>query len=139
LKYLIDTCVISELIKVEPHETVVTFLQSLDESKLFISSMTLGELHKGIQKLVESKKRSSLLTWINGIEEQFDDRILSFNKDVSILWGQIMAQLENNGYRMSAFDSIICATGMYNNCCLITRNVKDFEKSGIEIINPWEL
>lgn len=122
-----------------PDTRVINFLQSIDESKIYISSMTIGELHKGIQKLPESKKRSKLLLWVDSIEEQFDDKILDFNKAVSILWGQVMAQLEIKGFRMSAFDSIICATSLYNNCCLITRNVKDFEQSGIEIINPWEL
>ena len=139
MKYLIDTCVISELMKSQPNVDVINFLQSIDESKIYISSMTIGELHKGIQKLPESKRRSELLLWIDSVEEEFEDKILGFNKEVSIIWGQLMAQLENRGYRMSAFDSIICATSLYNNCCLITRNVKDFEKSGIEIINPWEL
>ncbi len=139
MKYLIDTCVISELRKLKPNDSVVKFLESIDESGIYISSMTLGEVHRGIQKLPQSKKRTELLQWVGSIEQKFEDKILSFNKDVSILWGQLTAQLEKKGHPMSAFDSIICATSMYNNCCLITRNVKDFEKSGIEIINPWEL
>jgi len=139
LKYLIDTCVISELRKPEPNNSVVKFLRSIDESEIYLSSMTLGEVHRGIQKLPQSKKRTELLLWVGSIEQQFEDKILSFNKEVSIFWGQLMARLESEGNRMSAFDSIICATSLYNNCCIITRNVKDFEKSGIEIINPWEL
>ena len=137
MKYIIDTCVISEILKPKPNKKVVEYLNSIDDSKLYMSAMTIGELHKGIQKLRESKRKWELFSWLDAIEEEYENRILPFNKEGGIYWGRMMSGLDSKGKTMSAFDSIIAATGLEHHLYLITRNVKDFKECGVDIINPW--
>lgn len=137
MKFLLDTCVLSEFVKQRPDSVVLEFIKARDESTLFVSSMTIAELHRGIQKLSEGKKKSSLLIWLADIEFQFGERILPFDHDCAIKWASICTQAEKSGKKISAFDSIIAAVAAKNNLVLVTRNVKDFKATGLEIINPW--
>ena len=137
MKYLLDTCVFSEFVKPAFNEAVMEFISEQDESLLFISSMTLGELHKGIQDLANSKKKTNLFIWIGAIEEQFEGRVLPFDNECAIEWAQLCSDTEKKGKKMAAFDSIIAAVARKNNLCLVTRNVKDFQHSGLEFLNPW--
>lgn len=140
MSYLLDTCVISELIKSTPEPTVVEWIDSIEEDKLYLSVITIGELEKGIAKLKPSKRKSKIKEWLN------DDLLIRFNKHILILdidifqqWGTLTASLEKQGIKMPTIDSLIAATALTHNLCLITRNEKDFRNCDITILNPWKL
>jgi len=135
---LIDTCVISELTKKKPDHQAVRWISSVDESKLFISVLTIGELHKGIEKLPYGKKKEQLLQWVNeSLQERFSGRIVSFDLHAATAWGKIQAKAEAAGRALPVIDGMIAATAMANGLAVATRNISDMEASGAFLINPW--
>ena len=139
MKYLLDTCVISELIKKEKNNKVVKWIKKRRESSLFISVLTVGEIQKGISKLPDSHKKEYLKTWIdNDLKKRFAGRILEITEEIATSWGEIQAKSESEGKKMPAIDSLIAATAIKNNLTVVTRNEKDIENSGCKSINPWE-
>jgi len=137
VRYMLDTCVLSELVKREPDSHVLRWLAARNAHELFISAMTWGELQRGVSRLPRSKRRSELTRWLEQLKIGFESRILAFDQAVAEAWAQMTAQAETQGKPMAAFDSIIAATARANECRLVTRNVRDFAHSGVEAINPW--
>lgn len=139
MKYLVDTCVISELIKKQPNPKIVQWLAKVEESSLFMSVLTIGEIHKGIEKLPESRKKEKLHDWVRyDLEERFQNRILDFDLQTAVIWGRIQAHSELSGKAMPAIDGLIAATGLSYDLAVVTRNSTDMEISGVTLINPWE-
>lgn len=139
MNYLLDTCLISELSKSKPDKKVVDWVLSENETGFYVSVLTFGELHKGIEKLPESKKKDELRVWIEGdLKDRFQNRIISIDMRVSILWGKIQCIAEKKGKPMPAIDSLIAATGIAHDLIVVTRNVSDMEQSGVRLLNPWE-
>ncbi|MBL4743602.1 MAG: type II toxin-antitoxin system VapC family toxin, partial [Cycloclasticus sp.] len=95
MKYLLDTCVISELVKPVPNDKVITWLSSIDESKLYISVLTFGEIEKGIEKLADGSKKKRLKLWLeDDLKQRFEGRIISIDLKVALKWGQVQAMSE---------------------------------------------
>jgi len=136
--YLLDTCVLSELVKSAPDVHVLHWVKSRKPLELCISAMTWGELQRGVIRLPESKRRSELTLWLQQLEAGFEDRILAFDQNTSKIWAQMTVQAEANGKTMAAFDSIIAATARAHGCKLVTRNTSDFINAGIDVLNPWQ-
>ena len=140
MKYLLDTCVVSELIKKNPNKQVVKWISGTTETNLFISVLTIGELHKGIEKLPESRKKEKLHKWVNcDLKERFKNRIINFDLQVATTWGKIQALSESAGKAMPAIDGMIAAAGIANNFIIVTRNTSDMEISGASLLDPWLL
>ena len=139
MKYLLDTCVISELISNNPHNSVINLIISIDEDKAFLSVITIGEIQKGINLLKSSKRKIELSEWLkDDLLIRFKDRIINIDKNLMISWGTLMAKLELKGKKIPIIDSFIAASCLEQNLTLITRNTSDFKGSGISLINPWE-
>ena len=139
MNYLLDTCVLSELIKKAPSQKVVKWVSKTEETNLFISVLTIGEIHKGIEKLPESKKKEKLHKWVNyDLQERFKNRIVNFDLQTATVWGQIQAQSELSGKALPAIDGLIAATGISYDLTVVTRNTTDMEVSGVALLNPWE-
>ena len=138
MRYLLDTCALSELVKSTPDAHVIRWFEARRAHELCISAMTWGELQRGVTKLPESKRRSELTLWLQQLETGFEDRILAFDKNVSRVWAHMTTQAETQGKSMAAFDSIIAATARAHDCKLVSRNVRDFVNAGIDVINPWQ-
>ncbi len=139
MKYLLDTCVISELIIKKPNDKVLTWVVKTEENKLFISVLTIGEIHKGIEKLSQSKKKNFLHHWVNfDLTERFKNRIINFDLQTATVWGKIQALAEGAGKTMPTIDAQIAATGICNDLIVVTRNTSDMEISGVSLYNPWE-
>ena len=101
--------------------------------------MTFGELHKGIEKLAESKRKEELNNWVeNDLKERFMNRIINIDLQVAMLWGKIQGIAERSGRPMSAVDSLIAATGMALHLTVVTRNTADMKESGVALLNPWK-
>jgi toxin FitB len=139
MNYLLDTCVLSEFTRRKPDEKVIRWLDSMDEEKLFLSAITVGEIQRGIERLPESHRKAELLVWLNdGLIERFGGRILPLNTETMLLWGSLTGQMEKSGQPMALMDSLIVATALQDNLIVVTRNVSDFLPCGVQVINPWE-
>jgi predicted nucleic acid-binding protein len=139
VKYLLDTCVISELIKPTSNRKVVDWINERPSEALFLSAITIGEVRKGLTKLPVSKKKERLTLWLNTLLIEYKERILSIDLMVCENWGVLQGNAEKAGTPMSTIDSFIAATTYTHNLTLATRNENDFTPSNIPIINPWKL
>jgi toxin FitB len=138
LSYLIDTCCISELVKKKPNPNVVKWFADRDELSMYLSVITFGELRKGIEKLSNSKKKKELNRWVKeDLKHRFKNRVLNINMEEMNKWGEILATAEKSGKPLPAIDSLIAATAQVHDLSVVTRNSKDMEGSGVEVINPW--
>jgi len=137
VKYLLDTCLLSELVKTAPDASVLAWMALQSPADLFISAMTLGELQRGVAKLPLSRRRDELSAWLVQVETGFEDRILPFTQTTASVWAQMCARTEAKGRPMAAFDSIIAATALQLGLAVVTRNERDFENAPVLLINPW--
>jgi hypothetical protein len=138
MSYLLDTCVISEFTKLEPDRYVIKWLNEHSEETLFLSSVTIGEVQKGISKLQGGRKKRKLQSWLDrDLMNRFRHRILPVDTVVAVFWGQIQAAAESTGQPLPVIDGLIAATAMANDMTVVTRNVSDIERSGAPIVDPW--
>mgnify|MGYP001814027627 CR=1 FL=1 len=139
MKYLLDTCVLSELVKKKPDQRVVEWISGIEESKLFVSVLTIGEIHKGIEKMPESRRREMLLQWVDeDLRERFRGRIIPFDLQVAAVWGKMQAKAEMSGKTMPIIDGMIAATAVEHNLTVATRNISDMEAGKAVLVNPWD-
>lgn len=138
MNYLLDTCVLSEFTRRQPDRNVVNWLDSIDEDKMFLSAISLGEVQRGIQRLPDSGRKNQLVAWLNSqLLERFNGRILSLDSETLLLWGNLAARMEAQGIKLPVMDSLIVATALQHHLILVTRNVSDFASCDVEILNPW--
>ena len=139
MKYLLDTCVLSELVKKNPDANVLQWISGIDENNLFLSVLTIGEIRKGIEKIPSGSRKTQLLTWLNhDLLERFQNRILDLDLATASTWGRLQAKSELAGRPMPAIDGQIAATGVFHNLTIATRNISDMEISGVLLHNPWK-
>lgn len=137
MNYLLDTCVISELVKPLPDMNVVNWMRSMPTEQLYLSVITIGEVRKGLTKLPVSRRKDALTNWVNTLVEDYRDRIYPVNLAVAENWGILQGRAELDGKPMSSFDGLIAAIALTHNLVVVTRNVDDFEASNLPIHNPW--
>jgi predicted nucleic acid-binding protein len=138
MKYLLDTCVISELVTKKPNQAVVAWIDSIEQDNVFLSVITIGEISKGINKLPDSKKKITLENWLHDdLLIRFEGRIVSINSEVMLTWGKMVGTAESKGRKISAIYSLIAAIVLHGNFNLVARNDNDFHDLGITVINPW--
>ena len=140
MKYLLDTCVISELVSKRPNQAVIDWIDSIDDEHIYLSVITIGEIKKGIEKLPDSARKEQLAEWLEeNLLSRFPGRIVGVETSVMLTWRTLTAKLEQQGTPMPAIDSLIAAIAMYGNITLVTRNVQDFQKTSVSLLNPWIL
>lgn len=139
MKFLLDTCLISELVKKEPNAAVLKWLDERDEQNLFLSILTLGEIQKGISRLSTGVRKDDLQTWIeHDLIERFEGRILDLDLEMALIWGKLPGEAELKGEKLPVMDSLIAATAIAHGLVVVTRNVKDIERCRARVFNPWE-
>ena len=139
MKFLLDTCVISEVVKPRPNEKVITWMQENDEDQMYLSVLTFGEIEKGIEKAPDPAKKKNLQIWVeNELKERFKHRILEIDMAVAARWGKEQGKGELAGKPMPTIDGLIAVSGLVHNCVVVTRNVADMQQSDVELLNPWE-
>jgi hypothetical protein len=138
VKYLLDTNVVSELVKREPNPGVGRWVDERDESTLFLSVITFGELQKGIKKLGDEKRAERLQIWVNQeLAKRFEGRVLPIDLEVAFTWGRIQGVSEKSGLKLPVIDSLIAATAIAHNLIVVSRNVHDLERCQVTVHNPW--
>ena len=138
MNYLLDTCVISELVKNSPDKNVMDWLMNTPAERLYLSVITIGEIRKGLLKLPDSKRKDLLANWLDSLLEDYKNRILTIDLTVAENWGSIQGKAEKEGNSMPSIDGLIAAIAYTHNLAIVTRNVNDFKPSGVPIKNPWK-
>lgn len=135
---LLDTNVVSELMRAEPAQIVLDWFDQHDAADLFISSVTEAELRAGVAYLPEGKRRNRLQQVIDGmIDQDFQGRVLPFDTIAARPYAQIAAQRRALGRAIAEADCQIAAIAHVSGATVATRNVKDFEGCGVAVVNPW--
>lgn len=138
MKFLLDTNVISEPKQKKPNKRVLEWLDAQDESKIYLSVLSIGEIRKGIGRLESGKKKAELEEWLEKLRNRFARRLLPLSEKTFLVWGKMCGEFENKGIVRSALDSLLEATALEHELIFVTRNVKNFQNSQVTILNPWE-
>jgi predicted nucleic acid-binding protein len=136
MKFLVDTNVLSELAKPMPAGEVLAWFHQ-HEQHLYVSSITIGEIRKGLELMSPGKRKASLQLWFQSVCERLEGQILSFNTSTAHVWGQLVGRLEQKGILIPTLDSQIAATAQRHGLTVVTRNVDDFKPTGVKVLNPF--
>lgn len=131
-----DTNVFSEQAKPTPDPKVIAWLRE-HESQLYVSTITIGEIRRGIERLPDGEKKERLGQWLQKLCDCLQGRILGFNTSTAHVWGQLKAKWEREGVTIPSLDSQIAATASRHSLVLVTRNTDDFKRTGIKTLNPF--
>mgnify|MGYP000007621677 FL=1 len=135
---LLDTNVVSEVMKTRPAEAVVAWLNGQDSEKLYVSSITIGEITYGLRILPDGKRRAGLRERFERfVALAFEQRVLAYDESAARIYGDLMGDRKELGLPMSAPDGQIAAIARLNHLAVATRNVVDFENCGIDVVNPF--
>jgi len=137
VRTLLDTCVLSELRRPRGDAGVRKAVEGLDSEDLFVSVISIGEITKGISLLRESQNKRALEDWLTTVERHYADRLLAIDLEVSRIWGELTAAVQKAGRTVAAADGLIAATALRHGLRVMTRNIADFEPTGVLLLNPW--
>ena len=137
MNILLDTCVISELIKPAPDAVVLAWTGDTPESTCFLSAITLGEVMGGVSRLPAGKRRARLEAWVEGLFTRFESRVIPVDAAVARKWGRLAGELARRGAPTSMADGLIAATALVHGLRVATRNIADFKPFGVEVVDPW--
>lgn len=136
-RYLLDTNIISNTVKLQPSALLVDWMARQLNEDLFVASLTVAEIRRGILELPSGRKKDGLEAWFTGEEGPqalFAGRILPFDDRAGLIWASLMAEGKAQGQPRSALDMIVAAVAEANDCMIVTDNERDFR--GLRIINP---
>ncbi len=135
MNYLVDTNVISELARSAPAPEVVAWFGKVEDDALHLSVLTLGELRRGVEKLPSGKRKEKLRDWLEQeLPDWFGERLLPVDADVADTWGHLQAR---SGKTLPGVGSLLAATALHHRLCMVTRNVRDFQVAGLDVVDPW--
>lgn len=138
MRFLLDTNVLSELVKRAPDPRVVAWINSQSSPDLMVSVLTLGELVKGVQSLSPGPRRDALRDWVSvELSSQLVGRLLPVDAAVAAAWGALAAFARRSGRALPVVDGLLLATASANDLMFATRNLRDCEGWGVEVLDPW--
>jgi predicted nucleic acid-binding protein len=135
LSYLLDTNVLSETRRRAPDQNVLAWLDRADPGELFVSVLSIGEIRKGIEsrRHRDARAAAALDHWLRGLETLFADRLVPIDVEVAETWGELAAR-----ETLPVIDAAIAATAKARGLTVVSRNVRDIARTGVEVVNPWQ-
>ncbi|WP_026875857.1 type II toxin-antitoxin system VapC family toxin [Jiangella gansuensis] len=136
MTFLLDTNLVSELRKRRPDAGVAAWWADAPASRLYLSALTVGELHRGVERIRvrgDHAQAEALAGWLAGIVRQFADRILPVDAEVAEVWGRLPRDQP-----VPAVDGLIAATAIRHDLTLVTRNARDVARTGVRLVDPFE-
>jgi predicted nucleic acid-binding protein len=137
MRYLLDTNIISNFTKPVPSQSLIEWMANQSDEDLFIASLTVAEIRRGVLEKPAGKRRDQLDGWFSGPQGPqalFAGRVLPFDEAAALIWGRLMADGKAKGRPRSGLDTIIAAIAAANDCIVVTDNERDFED--VDILNP---
>jgi predicted nucleic acid-binding protein len=134
MTYLVDANVLSEPTKARPDSNVVDWLTA-HEGDFVVDSIVLGELSFGIQALPKGRKRAKLEEWFKVVVSAIE--CLAWDAAVSLRWARLLVDLKKKGATLPVLDTMIAATALEHDLTIVTRNVRDFKRTGVKVLNPF--
>lgn len=135
MNYLLDTNVICEATAKHSEEAVLEWIEA-HSHECFLSSVSLGEIWKGLHRLPEGKRKRGLVQWADGLEREFSEQTLGLDTITLKAWGKLYAKHEARGLNLDVMDSLIAATALVHQLTVVTRNTGDFP-ADVKTFNPW--
>ena len=135
MSWLVDTDILSQRTKRQPDPRALKWLEE-NASEIYTSSHVIGEIQAGIELLGPGAKKRALQAWLNRLIEAMEGRILNFNTSVATVWGRQEAEFTEKGCLMPMPDSFIAATARRHNLTIATRNVADYTRPGLKVVDP---
>ena len=134
MPYLLDTCLISELRKTNCNPGVAAWMSSIEPDEAFLSVITLGEIRRGIElhRSKDAKASGALERWLFGLESHYAERVLPITAAIADRWGRL-----SPNQPLPVSDGLIAATGLEHKLTVVTRNIEDFQRSGVNSLNPF--
>ena len=138
MRYLLDTCLLSELLRPRPEPAVIEWLEARAEDELALSVLSLGEIEKGIAKLGDGARRQRIRTWLDGdLRDRFHGRVLPIDEAVAREWGRLSGEAGRKGLSLPVIDALLAATAREHSLVVVTRNKRDLERCGAKVFSPW--
>jgi predicted nucleic acid-binding protein len=139
VRYLLDTCVVSELTRPRPSNAVAAWLAEQREEDLYLSVLTLGEIQKGIAPLPEGRRKARLRAWLDrDLRERFAGRIVAITEEVALAWGRISGESAARGRPLPVIDALIAASAAAIDAAVVTRDEDPIREAGARTVNPWD-
>ena len=137
--FLLDTNCISELVRPKPEPRVVEWMEAADESLLYLSVLTVGEIRRGVAGLDQGRRRTHMETWLAvELPARFEGRILPIDAAIADRWGLIAAEAKRRGQALPIIDGLLAATALHHNLTVISRHTADFANAYVQVLNPWK-
>jgi predicted nucleic acid-binding protein len=134
MSFLLDTCVLSQGIKIGLDPSVAHWLEVTPVSQQFASVISLAEVRSGVERLPEGRRKLNLTEWFESVlRPSLGNRVLDFDESCAMVWAELRARDPNSKYA----DSQIAATALTYGLTVVTRNLRDFRLSGLTVFNPW--
>lgn len=122
-----------------PSPKVSNWLTSIAERSLYLSVLTIGELEKGVALVPDGPRRAALQAWVRvELPARFAGRMLPFDVRVATRWGRMIGEAQTRQISLPVIDSQIAATALENGLIVVTRNVRDFVRCGVDVLDPWD-
>ena len=135
---MLDTNVISELMRGRPSRRVEAWVASTPETLLYLSVITIGEIRKGLDLLDDHQRRAALQSWLDrDLRVRFAGRLLTFDDAVAERWGQIEAAATKRRLALPTIDAQLAATALHHGLTFVTRNTRDVQPTGVPVFDPW--
>ena len=126
--------------KPKPDQNVLRWLENADEDITFMSVVSLAELRRGIELLDAGRRKSALHSWLSEhLPERFAGRILAIDSVIADQWGRLSAAAHRQGIGLPVMDGFIAATALAHSHVVVTRNVRDFQRLDVAVVNPWQI
>lgn len=138
--WLLDTNVLSELRRRKPDRHVVAFIAEQPLELLHVSTVSLAEIRFGIELVIDANRRSELTSWLtHEIRPLFTQRVLDISEDVVFKWRLLVEEGRKADHTFSQPDLFIAATALHHGMTVVSRDIREYERAGVPVFNPWHL